>query len=83
MDTALFRAFLPDETYPGKVFQHGISKLRLTPILIQIFVTQDKNSLLLLCSTLSDKEGVGMTKMKKPGWGRCYSTPVMIFEYRF
>ena len=68
---AAIRPFLPFQTKPVQIFEHGRNKFRFATGTIQVLVAQDKGAAAGDCTLLGGPECPGMTEMKKTcGGGR-------------
>jgi hypothetical protein len=61
--SAGIRSFLPSEAEPTQVFDHGVIKVRLGSIGIEIFVAQNQSSLGGERAQVRDPEGAGMAQV--------------------
>ena len=64
---AAIRPFLPFQTKPVQIFEHGRNKFRFATGTIQVLVAQDKDAAASVGSLLRGPECSGVTEMEKAG----------------
>src|SRR5262245_7071682 len=58
------RSFLPIQSEPSQILQHGRDELRSAPIQVEIFVAQDQHAAMCTSPFLSDPERAGVTQVQ-------------------
>ena len=68
MRTAAIRAFVPGDTEPAQIFEHGIDELSAATLRIQVFVAQDQSSAMLSRPLRGNPECARVSEMQQAGW---------------
>lgn len=61
---AQVRTFLPADAEPTKIFEHRVIKLRTRPVLVEIVVAQDQDSLCFVCARCRGEKRGGVAQVQ-------------------
>ena len=70
------RSLLPVDSQPLQVFDHGLGKLTATPMRIEVFVTENENSIVFASPPRSNEKRSCVTEMQISRGGRSESASI-------